>query len=104
MSQETKTLASKNYSVSTSASRRRSLTLIEQSILAQANDKWKPTTLADGVFDLDELKRDISAADAKFAVRKYKATALIMEYLTSSIFCHRKSAVIEEETHLKRHC
>ncbi len=39
--------------------------------------------MADGAFDLDELKRDISAADAKFAVRKYKPTALILEYLTS---------------------
>jgi hypothetical protein len=28
------------------------------------------------------LKRDISAADAKFAGRKYKPTALILEYLT----------------------
>ncbi len=36
-----------------------------------------------GIFDLDELKRDISASDAKFAVRKYKPTALILEYLTS---------------------
>jgi hypothetical protein len=40
-------------------------------------------TLADGAFDLDELKRDISASDAKFAVRKYTPTALILEYLTS---------------------
>ncbi len=47
------------------------------------SDKWKPITLADGVFDLDELKRDISTSDAKFAVRKYKPTALILEYLTS---------------------
>ncbi len=47
------------------------------------SDKWKPLTLADGSFDLDELKRDISASDAKFAVRKYKQTALILEYLTS---------------------
>ncbi len=46
-------------------------------------DKWKPLTLADDVFDLDELKLDISASDAKFAVRKYKPTALILEYLTS---------------------
>jgi hypothetical protein len=37
--------------------------------------------LADGVFDLEELKKDISAADAKFAGRKYKPTALILEYL-----------------------
>jgi hypothetical protein len=35
------------------------------------------------MFDLDDLKRDISISDAKFAVRKYKPTALIMEYLTS---------------------
>ncbi len=39
--------------------------------------------MADGAFDLDEIKRDISAADAKFSVRKYKPTALIMEYLVS---------------------
>ncbi len=39
--------------------------------------------MADGAFDLDELKRDISASDAKFAVRKYKPTVLILEYLTS---------------------
>jgi hypothetical protein len=38
---------------------------------------------ADGAFDLDELKRNISASDAKFAVRKYKPTALILEYLAS---------------------
>jgi hypothetical protein len=34
-------------------------------------------------FDLDELKKDISSADAKFSVRKYKPTALILEYLVS---------------------
>jgi hypothetical protein len=39
--------------------------------------------LADNAFDLDELKRDISTSDAKFAVRKYKPSALILEYLTS---------------------
>ncbi len=33
--------------------------------------------------DLDELKKDISSADAKFSVRKYKPTALILEYLVS---------------------
>jgi hypothetical protein len=55
----------------------------ELAILAQANDKWKPITLADGAFDLDELKRDISAADFKFSMRKYKPTALILEYLVS---------------------
>ena len=59
------------------------VTDFEQAILAQVSDKWKPITLADGAFDLDELKRDISASDAKFAVRKYKPTALILEYLTS---------------------
>jgi hypothetical protein len=32
---------------------------------------------------LDELKKDISSADAKFSVRKYKTTALILEYLVS---------------------
>ncbi len=55
----------------------------EQSILAQANDKWKPLTLAEGSFDLEELKKDIPLADAKFSVRKYKPTALILEYLVS---------------------
>ncbi len=59
------------------------ITDFEQAILAQVSDKWKPLTLADGAFDLDELKWDISASDAKFAVRKYKPTALILEYLTS---------------------
>jgi hypothetical protein len=59
------------------------ITDFEQAILAQVSDKWKPLTLADGEFDLDELKLDISASDAKFAVRKYKPTALILEYLTS---------------------
>ncbi len=57
------------------------ITDFEQSVLVQANDKWRPITLADGIFDLDELKKDISAADAKFAGRKYKPTALILEYL-----------------------
>jgi hypothetical protein len=55
----------------------------EQAILTQISDKWKPLTLADGAFDFDELKRDISASDAKFAARKYKPTTLILEYLTS---------------------
>ena len=49
------------------------ITDFEQAILAQVSDKWKPLTLADGVFDLDELKLDISASDAKFAVRKVQA-------------------------------
>ena len=52
----------------------------EQAVLAHANDKWKPITLADGAFDLDELKRDISAASSKFAVRKYNPTTFILEY------------------------
>jgi hypothetical protein len=51
--------------------------------LAQVNDKWKPITLADGAFDLDELKNNISVADSKFSVQKYKPTALILEYLVS---------------------
>ncbi len=59
------------------------VTDFEQAVLVQADDKWRPITLADGVFDLDELKRDISAADAKFAGRKYKPTAFILEYLTA---------------------
>ncbi len=57
------------------------ITDFEQSVLVQANDKWRPITLAEGIFDLNELKKDISAADAKFAGRKYKPTALILEYL-----------------------
>jgi hypothetical protein len=40
-------------------------------VLVQANDTWRPVTLADGDFDLDQLKKDISTADAKFAGRKY---------------------------------
>jgi hypothetical protein len=59
------------------------ITDFEQSVLVQANDTWRPVTLADGDFDLDELKKDISTADAKFAGRKCKPTALIMEYLIS---------------------
>jgi hypothetical protein len=59
------------------------ITDFEQAVLVLANDKWRPLTLADGVFDLDELKRDVSAADVKFAGRKYKPIALILEYLTS---------------------
>jgi hypothetical protein len=59
------------------------ITDFEQAILAQVSVKWKPLTLADGAFDLDELKRHISTSDAKFAVRKYKPTALILEYLTA---------------------
>jgi hypothetical protein len=59
------------------------ITDFEQAILAQVSDKWKPITLADGAFELDELKRDISTSDAKFAVRKHKPSALILEYLTS---------------------
>jgi hypothetical protein len=57
------------------------ITDFEQAVLVQANDKWRPITLADGVFDLYELKKDIYAADAKFAGRTYKPTALILEYL-----------------------
>ncbi len=61
------------------------ITDFEQAILAQVNKKWKPTTLTDGAFDLDELKKDISSADSKFSVRKrkYKPTALILECLVS---------------------
>ncbi len=69
---------------STSASRRK-ITDFEQAILAQVSDKWKPIKLGDGdgAFDLDELKRDISTSDVKFAVMKYKPSALILEYLAS---------------------
>ncbi len=42
-------------------------TLSRPSWLAQISDKWKPITLTDGAFDLDELKRDISTSDMKFA-------------------------------------
>jgi hypothetical protein len=58
------------------------ITDFEQAILAQVSDKWKPITLADGAFELDERKRDISTSDAKFAVRKHKPSAL-MQCLTS---------------------
>jgi hypothetical protein len=34
------------------------ITDFEQSVLVQANDTWRPVTLADGDFDLDELKKD----------------------------------------------
>ena len=44
------------------------ITDFEQATLAQISDKWKPITLAEGMFDLDELKRDISISDAKFSV------------------------------------
>ncbi len=40
--------------------------------MAQVSVKWNPLT---------DFKRDISASDAKFAVRKYKPTALILEYI-----------------------
>jgi hypothetical protein len=82
------------------------ITDFEQAILEQVSDKWKPLTLADGAFDLDELKRDISASDAKFAVRKYKPTALILEHLTSratrqqvslSSFMTLKSATVKKK-------
>ena len=59
------------------------ITDFEQATLSQISEKWKPITLAEGMFDLDELKKDISISDAKFATRKYKPTALILEYLTS---------------------
>ena len=59
------------------------ITDFEQAFLAQVSDKWKPITLADGAFELDELKRDISTSDVKFAVRKHKPSALIVECLTS---------------------
>jgi hypothetical protein len=36
------------------------ITDFEQTTLAQISDKWKPITLAEGIFDLDELKRDIT--------------------------------------------
>ena len=51
------------------------ITDFEQAILAQVSDKWKPITLADGAFELDELKRDISTSDAKFAVRNLTSRA-----------------------------
>jgi hypothetical protein len=88
------------------------ITDFEQAILAQVSDKWKPITLADGVFDLDELKRDISTSVAKFAVRKYnKPTALILEYLTSRatrqqvplpFFMTLKSATVKKKRRLMR--
>ncbi len=54
------------------------ITGLEQSILVQiSDDKSKHISLA------DELKRDIPTWDVKFAVRKYKPSALIIEYLSS---------------------
>ena len=52
------------------------VTDFKQAILAQVSDKWKPITLADGAFELDELKRDISTSDLKFAVKPHKHSAL----------------------------
>jgi hypothetical protein len=52
------------------------ITDFEQAILAQVSDKWKPITLSDGAFELDELKRDISTSDVKFAVKPHKHSAL----------------------------
>ena len=52
------------------------ITDFEQAILAQVSDKWKPITLSDGAFELDELKRDISTSDLKFAVKPRKHSAL----------------------------
>ena len=59
------------------------ITDFEHATLSQISEKWKPITLAEGMFDLDELKKDISISDAKFATRKYKPTAIILEYLTA---------------------
>jgi hypothetical protein len=52
------------------------ITDFEQAILAQVSDKWKPITLSDGAFELDELKWDISTSDVKFAVKPHKHSAL----------------------------
>jgi hypothetical protein len=46
------------------------------------SDKWKPITSADDAFELDELKRDISISDVKFAGRKHKPSALMVECIT----------------------
>ena len=54
----------------------------EQSILVQTNGRWKASTLTLGDFNMDELKKDISSADAKFT-RPYKPTTQIAEYLTA---------------------
>ena len=54
----------------------------EQSILVQTNERWKASTLTLGDFNMDELKKDISSADAKFT-RPYKPTTQIAEYLTA---------------------
>ncbi len=54
----------------------------EQSILVQTNEQWKASTLSLGDFNMDELKKDISSADAKFT-RPYKPTTQIAEYLTA---------------------
>ena len=54
----------------------------EQSVLVQTNERWKANTLNQGDFNMDELKKDISSADAKFT-RPYKPTSQIAEYLTA---------------------
>jgi hypothetical protein len=54
----------------------------EQSVLVQTNERWKASTLSLGDFNMDELKKDISSADAKFT-RPYKPTTQIAEYLTA---------------------
>jgi hypothetical protein len=38
----------------------------EQSVLVPTNELWKASTLGLGDFSIDELKKDISSADAKF--------------------------------------
>ncbi len=54
----------------------------EQSVLVQTNEQWKASTLSLGDFNMDELKKDISSADANLT-RPYKPTTQIAEYLTA---------------------
>ncbi len=54
----------------------------EQSVLVQTNEQWKASTLSVGDFNMNELKKDISSADAKFT-RPYKPTTQIAEHFTA---------------------
>jgi hypothetical protein len=74
------------------------ITDFEQAVLAQANDKLKPITLADGAFfDLNELKRDISAADSSF--RGGSTNPTLSFWNTSSPGRQRKAS---QRQHLSR--
>jgi hypothetical protein len=54
----------------------------EQVVLVQTNERWKAGVLSMGEYNMDDLKKDISSADAKFT-RMYKPTTQIVEYLAT---------------------